>query len=231
MDSFVRKGSLRSSDAAFGSRPTACGKIVQPEKYLAGRFDDDLKRWAERRSHLWPSDPDRVGHRAEWRMVCLERALARSRGGAAAICRGLPPHRGRDARGGREQSAMGLARQLGRCAEYPLEPDGKLFPGRDYCAWLAISAYGPLTPRTVDGLESFREEIDHVYPRLTKLAPNKPIIVAEFGCDIHHPKVNAASWARAALQDLFSGRWPAVSAFAGGTRAGKTMISRRTTRI
>jgi hypothetical protein len=87
------------------------------------------------------------------------------------------------------------------------------FPGPDYCAWLALSAYGPLTPRTSEGLESFREEMDQVYPRLTKLAPGKPIIVAEFGCDIHHPKVTAAAWARAALQDLFSGRWPAVVGF------------------
>lgn len=86
------------------------------------------------------------------------------------------------------------------------------FPGAGYCAWLAISAYGPLTPRTVE-VESFRDEIDHVYPRLKKLAPNKPIIIAEFGCDIHHPGVKAATWARAALKDLFSGRWPSLIGF------------------
>ena len=87
------------------------------------------------------------------------------------------------------------------------------FPGADYCAWVALSAYGPLTPRTAEGLESFRKEMDRVYPRLTRLAPGKPVIVAEFGCDIHHPKVSAATWARAALQDLFRGRWPAVVGF------------------
>jgi len=54
---------------------------------------------------------------------------------------------------------------------------------------------------------------DQIYPRLTKLAPNKPIIIAEFGCDIHHRKVTAAAWARAALRDLFSGRWPAIIGF------------------
>ncbi len=89
----------------------------------------------------------------------------------------------------------------------------RYFPGDTYCDWMAISAYGPLTPRTVE-VESFREEIDHAYPRLTKLAPGKPIIVAEFGCDIHHRKVRAAQWARAALQDLFSARWPAIIGFA-----------------
>jgi len=51
------------------------------------------------------------------------------------------------------------------------------------------------------------------YPRLTKVAPGKPIVIAEFGCDIHHPKVSASEWAGAALEDLFSGRWPAVIGF------------------
>jgi beta-mannanase len=87
------------------------------------------------------------------------------------------------------------------------------FPGENYCTWIAVSAYGPLTPRTVEGLEDFRYEIDHVYPRLTKLAPKKPIIVAEFGCDIHHPKVTASAWAHAALCELFSRRWPAIIGF------------------
>jgi hypothetical protein len=51
------------------------------------------------------------------------------------------------------------------------------------------------------------------YPRLTKLAPGKPIVIAEFGCDIHHRKVDASEWAGNALEDLFSGRWPAVIGF------------------
>jgi hypothetical protein len=87
------------------------------------------------------------------------------------------------------------------------------FPGENYCDWLGISAYGPLTPRSEEEPHSFRHEIDQVYPRLTRLAPGKPIIVAEFGCDIHHPEIPAANWARAALEDLFSGRWPAIVGF------------------
>lgn len=87
------------------------------------------------------------------------------------------------------------------------------FPGADYCDWIGISAYGPTTPMTPDGTESFRFKMARVYSRLTKLAPDKPIIIAEFGCDLHNPRVNAASWARSALDDLFSGRWPAVIGF------------------
>jgi hypothetical protein len=87
------------------------------------------------------------------------------------------------------------------------------FPGSDYCDWVALSAYGPLTPRTSEGLETFREKIDEAYPRLTKIAPGKPVIVAELGCDLHNRRVDAVRWAKDALEDLFSNRWPAIVGF------------------
>ena len=87
------------------------------------------------------------------------------------------------------------------------------FPGADYCDWIGLSAYGPTTPTTADGTENFRFKMRNAYPRLNKLAPGKPIIIAEFGCDLHNRRVNAAQWARSALEDLFSGRWPAVIGF------------------
>jgi len=87
------------------------------------------------------------------------------------------------------------------------------FPGKDYCDWMAVSAYGPLTLHDWDEPISFRHEIDTVYPRITKLAPGKPIVVAEFGCNIRAHHVRAADWARAALQELFSRRWPGIIGF------------------
>jgi hypothetical protein len=99
------------------------------------------------------------------------------------------------------------------------QPEGKwnafenYFPGADYCDWMAVSAYGPLTPATADGTESLRFKLGNAYDRLTKLAPGKPVILAEFGCDIHNPNVNAAHWAKSALDDLFSDRWPAIIGF------------------
>jgi hypothetical protein len=87
------------------------------------------------------------------------------------------------------------------------------FPGQDYCDWVAVSAYGPLTPGSREDPQTFRHEIDAVVPRLAKLAPDKPIIVAEFGCDIRHRVIRAPEWARAALQDLLSRRWPAIIGF------------------
>jgi glycosyl hydrolase family 26 len=87
------------------------------------------------------------------------------------------------------------------------------YPGESYCNWVALSVYGPLTPRAVDGTESFGFKMRTAYPRLTKLAPGKAIVIAELGCDIHHRQVDAGEWAKGALEDLFSGRWPAVIGF------------------
>ena len=99
------------------------------------------------------------------------------------------------------------------------EPEAKwnafenYFPGKKYCDWIGLSAYGPTTPSAREGLETFRFKVDEAYPRLTRIAPDKPIIVSEFGCELHHRHVNAARWAQAALEDLFSNRWPAIIGF------------------
>jgi hypothetical protein len=87
------------------------------------------------------------------------------------------------------------------------------FPGENYCDWVALSAYGPLTPMTRDDTEGFAFEMREAYPRLVKIAPGKPIIIAEFGCDLHNRRVNAANWAKAALEGLLLNRWPAVIGF------------------
>jgi Glycosyl hydrolase family 26 len=87
------------------------------------------------------------------------------------------------------------------------------FPGGNYCDWVALSAYGPTTPMMRDGTESLAFKMREAYPRLLNIAPGKPIIIAEFGCDLHNRRVNAAEWAQAALEDLFSNRWPGVIGF------------------
>ena len=179
----------------------------------AGRFDEELRRWA---------------------------MAARDFGGPILIEWGTEPNGSWFAWNGKWNGhAAGPARYRAACHHIvevmrnagatnlqwvwhvnwdddPETPSNRLenyFPGAAYCDWLAVSAYGPLTPRSREEVESFRHEIDAAYSRLTKLAPGKPIIVAEFGCDIHHRKVNAARWADAALQYLFAGRWPAIIGF------------------
>jgi Glycosyl hydrolase family 26 len=87
------------------------------------------------------------------------------------------------------------------------------FPGKNYCDWLALSIYGPTTPTARDGTGSFATKMREAYPRLRKLAPEKSIIIAEFGCDMHNPRIDAARWAASALEQLFSGQWLAVIGF------------------
>jgi hypothetical protein len=188
-------------------------KLFNLKNILAGRFDNDLKRWAEGARAFghpilieWGTEPN--GEWFAWN--------GRWHGRAAGPAQYVAVYR----------HIVDVVRAAGannlqwvwhvNWDDAPETHWNRLenyFPGADYCVWMALSAYGPLTPRTVEGLETFRGEMDHVYPRLTKLAPNKPILVAEFGCEIHHHKVSAAAWARGALQDLFSGRWPAVVGF------------------
>ena len=88
------------------------------------------------------------------------------------------------------------------------------YPGSDYVQWIGVSCYGPQKPR--DSKEenmSFREKFDPVYPRIIKLAPDKPIIIAEFGCTRGYPYVKAEDWDNAALSDILTKRWPGVRGF------------------
>jgi hypothetical protein len=180
---------------------------------LAGRFDPDLRRWAKGARDFgspilidWGLEPN--GQWFAWN--------GKWNGRAAGPARYVSAYRHMvDLMRGEGANNLHWVWHV-NWDDDPETPSNRLenyFPGKEYCDWLALSAYGALTPRRSDELESFRHEIDSAYARLTKLAPGKPILVAEFGCDIHGPNVRAADWARAALRDLFSGRWPAIIGF------------------
>ncbi len=59
-------------------------KLFSLANICAGRFDDDLRRWAEQRADFPRPDPDRMGNGAKRRMVCLEWKVEWWRGGARA---------------------------------------------------------------------------------------------------------------------------------------------------
>src|SRR5204863_855495 len=61
--------------------------------------------------------------------------------------------------------------------------------------------------------ESLRFKLEKAYPRLTKVAPDKPVIISEFGVDLHNRHVDVGRWVHDALEDIFSNRWPAVIGF------------------
>ena len=86
------------------------------------------------------------------------------------------------------------------------------YPGDDVVDWLAVSVYGAVMPLDA-APESFTSQMDDVYQRLTNLAPDKPIIVAEFGCTANNPIIAPEEWTREALNELFAGRWPNVIGF------------------
>jgi len=83
------------------------------------------------------------------------------------------------------------------------------YPGDEYVNLLGVSVYGALTPDEVM-VKQFSEMMDQSYSEISALSPEKPIIVAETGTDIHNVNMNAAVWTREALMNLTSGRWPRV---------------------
>lgn len=189
-------------------------KLFTLQNIIAGKFDDDLRAWARDAKQFgspilveWGTEPN--GNWFSWNGKWNGGAKEGPARYVAAYRHIVDVMRG--------EGADNL--QWIWHVNWLEEPEAKwnrfenYFPGADYCAWIALSAYGPTTPRTRDGTESLRFKMKTAYPRLTKLAPGKPIIIAEFGCALNHRTVDAAGWAKNALDDLFSGRWPAVVGF------------------
>ncbi|MHC5109352.1 MAG: glycoside hydrolase family 26 protein [Planctomycetota bacterium] len=87
------------------------------------------------------------------------------------------------------------------------------YPGDDYVDWLGISIYGAGTPMDT-GVESFREQLDAEYARMTTMAPEKPVIIAEMASAANNVEISPEDWTEAALTDLFNGRWQRVIGFA-----------------
>lgn len=189
-------------------------KVFTLANVLAGKFDDDLKSWARDAKEFgtpilieWGTEPN--GKWFSWNGKWNGGPIEGPRRYVSAY-----------------RHIVDLMRAEGATnlhwvwhVNWLDQPESKwnrfenYFPGEQYCDWIGLSAYGPLTPRDADGTESFGFKMRSAYPRLVKLSPGKPIIIAEFGCDIHHRKVDASEWAKKALEDLFSGRWPAVIGF------------------
>ena len=184
------------------------------QKIATGAFDADLRAWAQQARHFdspilieWGTEPngDWFGWNGKW-----NGRAQRGAGDYISAYRHIVDVM-------RAEGAANL--QWVWHVNWYDEPAVKwnrfenYFPGDKYCDWLGLSAYGPTTPTTPDGTESFGFKLREAYPRLTKLAPGKPIIVAEFGCDLHNRHVDAARWADGALDELFSRRWPAIVGF------------------
>jgi len=197
---------LRSSTEK-GARET----VFTLENILAGRFDGDLRRWFDRARDFggpllveWGTEVNGEWFpwNARWngpdgarRFVQVFRRLVRL---------------------SREEGADNVswvfhadAHDSPKAAWNRLE---NYYPGDAYVDWIAVSAYGPQSPREDEG-ESLRSMLDAVYPRLAALSPDKPILLAEFGCARGSPAASQAEWAGEALRDVLSRRWPRIRGF------------------
>ena len=87
----------------------------------------------------------------------------------------------------------------------------KYYPSDAYIDWLGISLYSMQGPHE-DERTPF-SAVDKTVKRLTRMAPTKPFIIAEFGTDVHNPREPAAQWAESALKDILGNRWPQLIGF------------------
>lgn len=83
------------------------------------------------------------------------------------------------------------------------------YPGDEYIDWVGISVYGALDknriPRT-----NFSEQMDYIYPELVTMAPEKPVIISEFGTDLSSHQLSPEVWTKDALSYITSGKWPEI---------------------
>jgi len=86
------------------------------------------------------------------------------------------------------------------------------YPGDEWIDWIGFSDYGAQTPQT-DHWDGFSDMLDLAYEQVEVFAPNKPIVINEFGVPNYNPFGDQADWARAALTDILSMRWERVIGF------------------
>ena len=82
------------------------------------------------------------------------------------------------------------------------------YPGDSYIDWMGVSLYSMQGPRE-DEKTAF-DDVRGTLARLNRLAPQKPVIVAEFGTDVHNRREPAARWADRALDLILSRRYPII---------------------
>lgn len=87
------------------------------------------------------------------------------------------------------------------------------YPGAAYVDWIGVSVYGAQSPLCTEEVTSFRSQFTPCYDRLQKMAADKPIIIAEFGCASGSPAVAQEEWVKAAFDNLLQNRWSKVIGF------------------
>ncbi len=93
--------------------------------------------------------------------------------------------------------------------ETPANAPEVYFPGAAEVDWLGLDGYNWGTSRPESAWQTFPELFSPAYQRLTALAPDKPVMIAEIGAA--EPGGDKAAWIREALEVL-PDRFPRVKA-------------------
>jgi beta-mannanase len=83
------------------------------------------------------------------------------------------------------------------------------YPGDDYVDWVGLDGYNYAGSRNMPWY-SFRQVFERSYGEVSALAPTKPLMLVESGCD--ESGGNKAAWILSIKDDL-KDRFPKVSAF------------------
>ncbi len=87
------------------------------------------------------------------------------------------------------------------------------YPGDAWIDWVGVSIYSMLGPNETERTD-FVRALDAAAARLRRMAPGKPLIVSEFGTDVHNRREPAARWAERALRAMHARRWRNLIGFA-----------------
>jgi hypothetical protein len=194
------------------------------DRILAGEFDEDFTRWAEEARDFGTPIVVEFGTEVNGEWFPWNGAWngAGRLDGYGAADQPDGPERFRDA----YRHIVETMRAAGAdnlvwvfhadCNDMPEEEWNRLeayYPGDNLVDWLGVSVYGAQTPMEEEW-PSFRECMDRAYPRLACLSDDKPILLLEFGVTRDNPLGDPSDWARDALDDILSGRWPRLIGFA-----------------
>jgi len=86
------------------------------------------------------------------------------------------------------------------------------YPGNEWIDWIGVSIYGAHTPDSAY-FDIFSARLDTVYRQIAKFAPDKPIIIAEFGTAKDNPFVDQIQWTKDAFASLKTEQYPNLIGF------------------
>jgi len=86
------------------------------------------------------------------------------------------------------------------------------YPGDAWIDWIGVSIYGVYTPDSTYS-DVFSLRLDTIYPRIADFAPDKPIIIAEFGSAKNNIFLDQTQWTNDALSSLDTERYPNLIGF------------------